>query len=109
MPYNSNSIYPDVLRSIDSATLTGSYQQVGANLTNPARIIKFTNLSTVTVTISWDGINDHEILPTGGFVLLDISTNKETSQILEISANTPFFVKGSAGTGLIYISNYFAR
>jgi hypothetical protein len=107
MSYLSCKIYPEVLRSIDSATLTGIYFALGAPLLHPSRLIKFTNTSNVTVTISWDGINAHEILPAGGFVLLDISANKESSDILEIQEGTQFYVSGPAGTGLIYLSSYF--
>lgn len=103
----STKILPDTLRSIDSATFTGSYQAVGTALTKPTRIVKFTNNSTVAVTISWDGTNDHEFLPAGSFLLIDVSSDKETSGIFEIGANTQFLVKGSAGTGSVYISTYY--
>ena len=102
-------LYPNLLQSIDSSTLSGSYQDLGVPLANASRIIKFTNNSTVDVTISWDGVNDHEILPKGSFVLLDAAANREASQICEVPQGTQFFVKGSAGTGLIYLSSYFTR
>jgi hypothetical protein len=103
----STKVLPDTIRSIDSATFTGSYQAVGTKLTYPTRIIKFTNNSTVLATLSWDGTNDHEVLPAGSFVLLDVSSDKETAGIFEVGANTQFYVKGSAGTGLFYISTYY--
>lgn len=100
-------IFPDTIRSIDSATFTGSYQAVGTKLTYPTRIVKFTNNSTVLVTVSWNGSSDHEVLPAGSFLLLDVSSDRETSGIFEIGANTQFSVKGSSGTGLVYISTYY--
>jgi hypothetical protein len=103
----STKIFPDAIRSIDSATFTGSYQAVGTKLTYPTRIVKFTNNSTVLVTVSWNGTSDHEILPAGSFLLLDVSSDRETSGIFEIGANTQFYVKGSAGTGSFYISTYY--
>lgn len=104
----SVTIFPEVLRSIDSATFTGSYQAVGAALANPARIIKFTNNSGVLVTLSWDGVNDHDVLPAGSFLLLDVSANKQISQIFSIAVGVRFYVKGSASTGSVYISSYYA-
>lgn len=103
------SLYPNPLRSIDSSTFTGSYQALGSTLPNASRIIKITNNSTVLITISWDGVNDHEILPPNSFLLLDVSSNKEVSSICEIPQGTQFLVKASAGTGLVYLSSYFAR
>ena len=103
----STKVLPDTIRSIDSATFTGSYQAVGTKLTHPTRIVKFTNNSTVAVTLSWDGTNDHEFLPAGSFMLIDVSSDRETANIFEIGANTQFYVKGAAGTGSFYISTYY--
>jgi hypothetical protein len=105
----STVILPDTLRSIDSATFTGSYQAVGTALTHGARIVKFTNLSGVTVTVSWDGVNDADILPANSFVLLDVSGAKENPQFLEVQSGTQFYVKGASSTGLFYISIYYGR
>ncbi len=105
----STVLLPETLRSIDSATFTGSYQAVGTQLTHPVRIVKFTNLSTINCTISWDGLVDAEILPANGFVLLDITGARELSGIMDIQIGTQFYVKGSAGVGLVYISCYYGR
>ena len=102
-------LYPNPLQSIDSATFTGSYQALGSSLANASRIIKITNNSTKDVTVSWDGINDHEFVPAGSFILLDASANREVSDICEVSQGTQILVKGSAGTGLVYLSSYYAR
>jgi len=104
-----SNLVPDLLRSIDSSTFTGSYQAVGTALSFPTRIIKIYNGSSVGITISWDGINDHEYLPSTGFVLLDVATNKESNFQCQISANTQIFVKGSSGTGLVYLSTYYCN
>lgn len=99
---------PDTLRSIDSATFTGSYQAVGTALSYPAKIVKFTNNSNALVTLSWDGINAHDVLPATSFLLLDVSANREVSNQCDIPAYTQFYVKGSASTGSFYISVYYA-
>ncbi len=104
----SITIFPETLRSIDSATFTGSYQAVGTPLANPARVVKFTNNSLVGVTLSWNGTNDHEFLPAGSFVLIDIAANREISNILAASKGTQFYVKAAASTGSFYISAYYA-
>lgn len=105
----STKLQPDVLRSIDSASFTGSFQAIGTALTNSTRIIKITNNSAVLVLISWDGVNANEVLPAGSFILIDVSSNKEMGNILEIPEGTQFFASGSASTGLVYLSSYYAR
>lgn len=109
MPALSTVLLPDTIRSIDSSTFTGNYQTVGIPLANGARIVKFTNLSTVTVTLSWDGVHDHEVLPANSFVLIDVSGARENSQYIEVQMGTQFYAKGSAGTGSFFISVYYGR
>lgn len=109
MGANSIRILPEALRSRDSATFTGSYQTLGSAIINPSKIMKVTNNSTVLVTLSWDGITDHEILPAGSFVLLDFTSNAGQAGYLAAAANTQFYVKGAAGTGSVYLSTYYGR
>ena len=105
--YKSRFTY-DTIRSRDSATFTGSYQTLGSALTHEARIVKVVNNSNVTATISIDGVNDHDILPMGSFVLYDCSSDRENSNIFEIPEGTQFYVKGIAGAGLVYLTVIYA-
>lgn len=104
-----SALYPDALRSLASASVSSSYQAVGTTFTNPIRIMKITNNSTQDITISWDGLTDHEYIPAGSFLLLDVSSNAEFSRSCEISSGTQILAKGTAGTGTIYISTYYVR
>lgn len=105
----STVLYPDVLRSFASASVSSSYQAVGTAFSYPVRIMKITNNSTQDVTVSWDGLVDHEYIPAGSFLLLDVSANRETSLIFDIAKGTQILIKGTAGTGNIYVSTYFGR
>lgn len=98
------------LRSINSTIFSGSYQALGSPLANPNCIIKIVNNSTVLVTISFDGTNDHDIIPAGSFVLYDFGTDAESSnsnEKLNLAAGTQVYVKGSAATGLVYLTCIF--
>lgn len=97
---------PEVLRSRDSATFTGSYQTLGAVLVNETRLLKFVNNSTVLVTGSWDGISDHFILPAGSQFILDITTNAGLAGSIFAPQGLQFYIKGSAGTGSVYLECY---
>jgi hypothetical protein len=100
---NSGRVQWENLRSIDSATFTGSYQALGTPLLNPGYIVKVVNNSTVDVTISNDGINDKDICPAGSFWLYDEGKVGLSSQFPALPAGTQISVKGSAGTGLVYL------
>lgn len=93
----------EVLRSIDSATLTGSYQAVGTPLIYPGYIVKLVNTSNVLVTISNDGINDKDVAPANSFWLYDESKVGIVGQHPALPAGTQIMVRGSAGIGLIYL------
>jgi sugar lactone lactonase YvrE len=98
------------LRSIDSATLTGSYQAVGGPLLKPSYILKLVNNSTALVTISVDGINDVDISPAGSFWLYDEGKVGISSHIPAMPVGTQIYVKGSAGVGSIYlVSQYIVQ
>lgn len=100
--YQSNRIQFNTLASIDTATFTGSYQLLGV-FAHPVRILKILNNSNVDVTVSDDGINDKDFVPAVGFTLYDFGTNKGMSaDALDLKAGA-IYVKGSVGTGLVYL------
>ena len=98
------------LRSIDSATFTGSYQALGTAFTQPSYICKMVNNSTVFVTISIDGVNDIDICPASSFWLYDLTkTLNGGSPSLSLPVGTQFYVKGSAGTGSVYLVTQYIK
>ena len=100
---NTSRISWETLRSFDSSTLSGSYQALGTPLIHPSYILKFVNNSSVVVTISIDGINDIDVLPAMTVSLYNEGKTGLSSQFPSVPARTQFYVKGSAGTGLIYL------
>lgn len=102
-------LLPENLRSIDSSTFTGLYQAIGTAFQNPASLIKIVNNSTVAVTISWDGVNDHDFIPATSFALYDITANSQRESGVFISEGTIIYVKGSAGVGSVYLVDFYTR
>lgn len=112
---NGIVLLPEALRSIDSASFTGSYQTLGTPLDHPARLIKFVNNSNVDVTISWDGSTDHDFLPASSAVVYDVATNRQAisgvGQLL-IADQTQFYASGGAGggnSGSVYLIVLYAN
>lgn len=103
----TNRIAWETLRSIDSATLTGSYQAIGTPLVNPSYICKLVNNSTSLVTISVDGVNDVDVAPANSFWLYDEGKVGLSGAFPALPAGTNIFVKGSAGTGSIYLVSQY--
>ena len=104
-------IFPDTIRSADSAVFDGTFQVLGSSLTHASPLMKFVNDSNVLVTISWDDLNAHDILPAGSFALYDFSSDAGTVRGLFAAKGTQFYVKGTAGgtnAGLVYLVVFYS-
>lgn len=100
----------EIRRSIDSATMTGTYQPIGGPLLYPSYICKLVNNSTALVDISIDGVNDYDVAPAGSFWLYDEGKVGISGAMPALPAGTRLFVKGTAGTGTIYlVSQYLVQ
>jgi len=97
----------ETLRSIDSSTFTGSYQNLGTPLQHPGYIVKLVNNSTVLVTISIDGTNDIDVAPASSFWLYDEGKSGLNSAYPALPQGTQIMVKGSAGSGSVYLVSQY--
>lgn len=97
------------IRSLAAASIGAAYMGIGTGLNNPSRIVYIQNLTDAQLMYSLDGINDHFTLPDGGFLLLDITTNRSLPQGCFISQGQRFYVKevGTPTTGSVYVSTFY--
>lgn len=104
MAYTKKFLY-EALRSIDSSTFTGSFQALGTALAHPASLVKLVNNSNVFVTVSDDGTRDVDVAPGNSFFLYDITANtpSQGDDAVFIPQGRQYYVKGAAGTGLVYL------
>ncbi len=98
------------LQSFDTATASGTYQAFGLPLPQPGALVKIINTSTVSVTISDDGVNDKDIFPTSApACIYDFGSDAQgcaANERMALAAGTQLSIKatgGSAGTGLVYL------
>jgi hypothetical protein len=109
--FTSLRIYPEALRSVSYLLISTLYTNIGSPLSNAARIIQLQNTTDVNVFISWDGVNDHQYLPAGSFVLLDVTANKSVSQqAWFVGARTQFYAKVDSGMptqGSIFLTTFY--
>jgi hypothetical protein len=100
----TNNLTYGPLRLLSSASVTGSYQILGAPLEFSASIIKVVNDSSQLVTLSLDGITDNEVVPANSFFLYDITAAAPSGLSgTFLQKGTQLYVKGTAGTGTIYL------
>lgn len=93
----------ETLRTLNSASLNGSFQAIGGPLQHACCIIKLVNNSTSLVSISVDGVNSHDVCPANAFFLYDVTSDSGTANSIEFANGTQFYVNGTAGTGSIYL------
>lgn len=104
----TNRIAWETLRSVDSATLSGAYVKMGNPLLFPSYKLKMVSTSNILVTVSIDGATDVDVCPAGSFWLYDETQAQfNTANLPCISAGTQIYIKGSAGTGLIYLVSQY--
>lgn len=98
----------ETLRSVDSATFTGVYVPVGGPLLHPSYKCKLVNNSSSLVTISIDGVTDKDVAPANSFWLYDEgSFIPGVAPLPALPQGTQIFVKGNAGSGLVYLVSQY--
>lgn len=103
-------VIPDALRSSAFGAIGAGYTAIGAVFLNPIRIISFKNLTNQTLIFSYDGVTDHEILPSESGLVLDFTANSAYGAFPFIASGTTVFVKhnGVAPTaGEAAVSAYY--
>lgn len=97
------------LSTFNSASVTGSYQAINASgLTAPCFKIRIANNSNQAITVSYDGVNDHEYIIGGQTLELNTQENAQPSAgVALIKKGTIVYLKGTAGTGTIAFSGYY--
>jgi hypothetical protein len=106
-----NKIQAIALTNIASSSLTTDYMAINAGgLPNACCILRLNSTSSTSVTLSYDGVNDHEFLLAGADFNISAQTNAQPQTLI---ANFPkgmvVYAKGTAGTGNIYLSGYFSQ
>ncbi len=106
-------IWPEAMRSINSGDLTGTYMGIGSATLNATRVYWIQNNTDVLLTFSWDGVNDHFVLPDDSFFLLDCSSNKSNvGGVLSVPAGTRTYVKainGAPTKGSVNLAIFYGK
>jgi len=104
-------LFPETLRSLAFGSILAGYVGIGSSFAHPIRIIFIQNLTDVLLLFSFDGVNDHFPLPSNGFLLLDVTSNKSVSMGCFIAQGTRLYVKrsGVPSSGAVYVSAFYAQ
>ena len=101
----------DTLRSLAYTGISASYAAIGTAFTHPARMIKIANNTNGDLIISFDGVNNHDFVPSNGFVLYDFCSNmaeqggyfmQPTGTIVSVKQST------APSSGSVYVTVVYA-
>jgi hypothetical protein len=84
---------PETLRSLAYTGIGAGYAAIGTPFAHPAVILELQNGTDETLFFSFDGVNDHVVLPASGFILLDVKANAGQAGSLYIAQDTVIWVR----------------
>jgi len=100
------------LRSILFSNISALYASVGLPFSNPVRILKLSNLTDANILVSFNGVDNHDVVPANGFFLYDYTSNKSNAGgLLEQPQNDRLYVKAESSlpsTGSLYVTLVYA-
>lgn len=101
----------EALRSLAADDIDTTYVAVGTPLANPCRIFKIDNQTNALLIGSFNSRTDHFVLPTGSFILIDVTTNEILSEGFYISKGSEIGVRYDSDaptTGAVYVSAFYS-
>jgi hypothetical protein len=108
LPNLAVRLYPETLRTLAYSAISGTYAGIGTALSNPSRILYIVNTTDVLLTFSFDGINAHFVIPSGSYILIDITSNMTlTGASLNVAQGQRIYVSGSPSLGSVYLSTFY--
>lgn len=102
-------LVPETARSLAAGSIGAAYMGVGTSFTKPIRMLLIQNLTDESLMFSFDGVNDHLPLPTDGYILLDVTSNKAREDGLYFAEGTRIYVKeiSTPTTGSVYVTTFY--
>lgn len=104
-------ILPETMRSLTAAGIGAAFAAIGTAFDNSIRILSIKNNTDGDVIFSFDGVNDHEILPASAALVYDLTANKVHDGGAFIARDTIMYAKDgptAPTTGTVYVSVYYA-
>ena len=104
-----NSIKAIPLKSIASSGVSSSYAAINSTgLPNGCFLLRIINNSNEDITVSYDGSTDNEYVPTMTTLQLPVQSNAQpVNSVAVFPIGTIVYVKGTGGTGYVYLAGYY--
>lgn len=104
--------FPEPMRSIAAGLIVGTYTPVGSAFAHPIYWIHLVNDTDAALVFSFDGVDDHIYLPSHGFLVMDITTNRAANSTgLFFAIGQRIWVQSAVSdpvTGIVTLSAFYA-
>lgn len=106
---NQSFIKATVYETFNTAALGVAYAPVNANgFDHPIVILRLVNASGQTVSVSYDGVNDHDVMTANSSLVYEFQANSAPNgNVAMLRKGTVIYVKGTAGAGTFYVIAYY--
>ena len=102
-----NIVKSVTLGSLASSGISSTYTAV-ITLSNACFMIRIINNSDEDVTVSYDGTHDADFIPEMSSAQIQAQTNAQpTNSVANFAQGTTIYVKGTSGTGSVYVAGYY--
>jgi len=102
----------ETLRSLAFGGISGAYAPVGTSFAHPVRILKVTNLTDANLLISFNGIDNMDVVAAQASYVYDYASNKnDMGGSLEQPQGDRLYVKQestAATSGSVYVTIIYA-
>lgn len=96
------------LSTFNAAALGAAYQALSTGLDEACFMIIINNDSNTDITISYDGITDHDYVSNNETRTLASQTNAQPNAMAALFPKyMPVYIKGVAGVGTVTLSGYY--
>ncbi len=106
---NQSFVSAVVYETFNTAALAAGYAPVNANgFDFPIFMLRLVNASGQVVSVSYDGVNDHDVLTANSSLVYAFQTNNAPNgHVAMIRKGTVIYVAGVAGAGTFYVIGYY--
>lgn len=112
MATNGQNVAYETLRSLAYTSIGSSFTAVGTGFFNPCRILKIKNLTNANIIVSFDGVNNHDVIPATSGEIDDYGSDKASQiGVFNQKAGTIVYVKQESGaptSGTLYVTVIYA-
>jgi len=103
-------LVPEDLRSLAFGSIGAAYMGIGTAITEPVRIFHLQNLTDAHLMFSFGGVDDHTVIPSGGYLLIDVTANKSFDGGFFLGEGERIYAKeitGSPTLGAVYLTTFY--